>query len=118
MTVLDSWSRDRFVDRLTGFLREHSKLQSTVHSCTVPDNDVDLIRMLDSYLDRAGSYGITSQRGLAAYAALALFFSAQFDQIPRFQAFLIDESIDPETRILRIFELIVDAEALRAAQGW
>ncbi len=115
MAKLDAHSFDQFAARLTHFIREQCGSPSARNPGLVPDGDEQLSLLIRSHLDRARGYGMKNEQSLAAFVSLAFSYAPEFDQLPQVRAILLDESIDPELRVFRLFDLIVEAEAVSAA---
>lgn len=115
MAILDAHSFDLFAARLTRFIRAQCGSPSARNPALVPDSDEQLSFLVRSHLDRARGYGMKNEQSLAAFVSLAFSYTPEFDKLPQVQAILVDESIDPEQRVFKLFDLIVQAEAAQAA---
>src|SRR5689334_11130544 len=99
----------RFATRLAGIVRACHADE------TAGLTDRDLHERLVATIARAQSYGLRADDDLIKFARLTFVVGSRFDEYPFFEDILGDETIDPEVRLLRIFEL-AEPDDWRAAQ--
>lgn len=93
-------SKEQFVHRAMAHLREHfpDPFQTMRHS--------DLRSLCDHGIERAGSYGIESQRDLCKYLSLMVVFGRDFDtdrRLPWAVETLNDPTLGPMLRLNRVY---------------
>ena len=114
MERLDQAVSEKFVQRLSHFVRSRCGAPEAFDPSLVPDDDVRLAHEIRAHLVRARGFGLRGEHALAAFVTLAFSYSPDFDRIPRVHAMLVDESVDAEQRIFDVFELVVQAERRQA----
>lgn len=117
MEAFEPQAEAAFVDRVVMHLREeHAEAVGRL-----PD-DV-LQEMINNGLARGRKYGLSWESSLTAFVALMFEIAPNFDEHPRIQQVLRDESVPPDSRIDMLLERISDqdweeAERRYDANAW
>jgi hypothetical protein len=81
-----------FADRVAAHLRRHFPRQ-------VAELGDDLRGFVEQTIERAGSYGFTTQQAVCRYAGIACVFGRDFDQRLEWPKRLLQSDADPSRRI-------------------
>ena len=117
MRQLAQHADQHFIARLCAFVRTQCTAPDTLDPRLVPADDAMLRRQVGEHLARARGYGFDSEQALAGCVAVAFSYSPRFDELPQARALLQDASRDPEARMQRVFDVLVQAEQRRHVAG-
>ncbi len=102
MQILENEVRLQFHQRLLALLRDNLPQRTKQY------DDSEMLRRIAAADKKAGSYGITSERGIAKFVALSFLAGPNFDEGPKARRFLTYPRVEPHHKIDTLFDYLVE----------